>query len=247
MNFSGKAKNILSAVLDCLFPRCCTICGKRVDVKEYCNLCSFCAARIPWLRGPRCRLCSRSMGSVPLFGDEGLLCDKCKSSMPCFKSYMACWSHNGIGRSIVLALKYGSADFLKNDIVALLENNCSEVCQFASNSVLVPVPMHYFRRVGRGYNQAEVICEAILKIANESTIVSMLTSRRKKSQTKLAGRDRLLNIKNVFECSSVGVAKNSRIVLVDDVFTTGATARECCHVLHDAGFDDLHVLTLSHG
>jgi ComF family protein len=169
--------------------------------------------------------------------------------MPHFKYCLSCWVHSGIGREIILALKYRNADFLKNDIVKLLEDNCKEACELIQNSILVPVPMHYFRRVQRGYNQARVICDAILKIAGGSKIVDMLSSRHKKPQTSLGAKERLLNIKNVFECAAVSrsIPKDSKIVLVDDVFTTGATARECCRVLHTNGFENLYVLTLSRG
>jgi ComF family protein len=155
----------------------------------------------------------------------------------------------GVGKDIVLTLKYRNADFLKNDIAKLLKNHHREVCEFARGSLLVPVPMHYLRRVRRGYNQSEVIAYAIAKIADGSAVVNMLKSNQKKSQTKLTHRERLTNVKNMFECTakSDALSKDSRVVVVDDVITTGATVRECCRALRLAGFTDLYVLTLAHG
>jgi ComF family protein len=182
-------------------------------------------------------------------GDGELICAGCKANAPHFRSGISCWLHTGTGRDIILALKYRNADFLKKDIGVLLKNNNPEICEFASDSSLVPVPIHYFRRVKRGYNQAEVIAQAIAKISSGSVVVNALKSKNKKSQTKLKSGERLLNVKNMFECSaeSDGMAKSRRVVLVDDVSTTGATVRECCRVLYGAGFENLHVLTLARG
>jgi ComF family protein len=162
---------------------------------------------------------------------------------------MSCWLYSGVGRDIVLTLKYRNADFLANDISKLIKNNCQEVCSFAANSVLIPVPLHYFRRVKRGYNQAELIAHAVAKVADGSRVVNALSGKRKTSQARLKRTERLVNVKNMFECSNAtdAIAKDSKIIVVDDVATTGATVRECCRILRMAGFIDLHVLTLSYG
>jgi ComF family protein len=189
------------------------------------------------------------MGDAEEVQGEILVCTECKALLPAFKTGISCWLYDGVGRDIILALKYRQADFLKNDIASLLQDHCAKVIEFTENSIVVPVPTHYFRRLGRGYNQAEVIARAVAKISPGTTVISILKSKHKKSQTKLKKAERLLNIKNMFECApaSDSVAKNSRIVLVDDVITTGATLRECCTILQRAGFNNLHVLTLAYG
>lgn len=181
--------------------------------------------------------------------EEDLICDECKLNPPSFRRGISCWLHRGVGRDIILSLKYRNADFLRDDLANLIKSLRREVSEFASDSLLVPVPMHYFRRIRRGYNQSDVIAEAIAKITNGSTIVNMLKSKHKKSQTQLGREERLTNVRGAFECTSAAdsVEKNSRIVLVDDVFTTGATARECCLALQSAGFTNLYVLTLAIG
>ncbi|MDR2432140.1 MAG: hypothetical protein LBD34_00060 [Puniceicoccales bacterium] len=249
MKFFEKAKKFFDFLLDCLFPRCCTICNRRVDGDDYCNLCSSCVEKIPWIRGNKCSLCSCPMGDTEMSGEEKPICAECKANPPYFKSGMSCWLHKGVGRDIILTIKYRNADFLKNDIATLLKRYCGEVCEFVENSLLVPVPTPYFRRIKRGYNQAEVIAYAVAKIVNNASVVNMLRSKNKKSQTKLKRDDRLLNIKGMIECStdSENILPDSRIVIVDDVSTTGTTVNECCRILQGAGFSNLHVLTLSYG
>jgi predicted amidophosphoribosyltransferase len=163
------------------------------------------------------------MGDAEIIGGENSICAECKANPPCFKSGMSCWLHKGVGRDIILTLKYRNADFLKNDIATLLKYYCDKVCEFAKNSLLVPVPTSYFRWVKRGYNQAEVIAYAVAKIIDNARVVNMLRSKIKKSQTKLKRNERLLNAKGMFECSagSEGVPSDSKIVIVDDVSTTG--------------------------
>jgi ComF family protein len=189
------------------------------------------------------------MGDGEVTGQEKLVCSECKANPPHFKSGMSCWLHKGVGRDIVLTLKYRNADFLKNDIATLLKNYCGEVCEFAENSLLVPVPIHYFRRVRRGYNQTEIIAHAIAKIVDSATVINILRSKNKKSQTKLKRDERLINTKDMFEyaANSNDIPQDSKIVVIDDVSTTGATVNECCRVLRGAGFNNLHVLTLSYG
>jgi ComF family protein len=189
------------------------------------------------------------MGEGAICGETPPVCDTCKAETPSFRSCMSCWLHRGVGREIVLALKYRQADFLKNDIARLLESNCQDACRFADNAILVPVPINYLRRLGRGYNQTTVIAQAVAKVTDGTEVVNMLSSKPRKSQTKLARNERLLNVKNTFEClpGISSIPKDSRIVLVDDVQTSGATADECCRVLRGVGFENLHVWTLSYG
>ncbi|MDR2779183.1 MAG: ComF family protein [Puniceicoccales bacterium] len=249
MKFFEKVKKVFNFLLDCLFPRCCIICNKKVDGADYYNLCSSCIVKIQWITGNKCSLCSRPMGDTEVTSGEKPICIECKASPPNFKSSMSCWLHTGVGRDIILTLKYRNADFLKNDIATLLKNYCSEVREFVANSLLVPVPIHYFRRVKRGYNQTEIIAHAIAKIVDSATVIDILKSKNKKSQTKLKYNERLLNIKDMFECSinSGDIPQDSKIVIVDDVLTTGSTLNECCRILQGAGFSNLHVLTLSYG
>ena len=164
-----------------------------------------------------------------------------------FNELRSCWAYKGIGRELVLKLKYYNADYVKNDISKLLKNKCQEICTFTSNSFLVPVPLHYFGFLVRGYNQAEVIANAIKCASSRSSVVKLLRGRYKRSQTKLKSSDRTKNVSDAFLCTSLcdNIDKNSKIILIDDVSTTGATSRECCKVLRNAGFTNLNVLTLS--
>jgi len=113
MKFFEKAKNILKLLLDCLFPRCCVICNRKVDMDEYCNSCSSCIAKIPWIRGNKCSLCSRPMGDMKTCDEEELICEECKKNPLHFRSRMSCWLYKGVGRDITLTLKYRNADFFK--------------------------------------------------------------------------------------------------------------------------------------
>ena len=239
-----KAKNIANLLLDCFFPRHCLLCGNEVDT-DYSNLCHYCVNRIPFIRETRCKYCSRQIADVD--DNSERICVNCKDREFYFNELRSCWAYKGIGRELVLKLKYYNADYVKNDISKLLKNKCQEICTFTSNSFLVPVPLHYFGFLVRGYNQAEVIANAIKCASSRSSVVKLLRGRYKRSQTKLKSSDRTKNVSDAFLCTSLcdNIDKNSKIILIDDVSTTGATSRECCKVLRNAGFTNLNVLTLS--
>ena len=241
-----KAKNIANLLLDCFFPRHCLLCGSKVDT-DYSNLCHYCIGRIPFIRGTKCRYCFGKIADVD--DNPGRICARCKGRKPYFNELRSCWSYKGFGRELILRLKYCNADYVKNDISKLLKDKCPKICEFASNSFLVPVPLHYFGFLVRGYNQAEIIANAVKVASNGSSVVKLLRSKYKKSQTSLKSCDRTKNVSDVFSCTSRcnKINKNSKIILIDDVSTTGATSQECCRVLRDAGFTNLNVLTLSCG
>jgi predicted amidophosphoribosyltransferase len=164
-----------------------------------------------------------------------------------FNGGVTCWEHNGIARKLILALKYKGASFLVKDIVAMVGKNAGHLLDFVADSLLVPVPMHYFKRVYRDYSQTELLADALAKCTSARVARGLLACRNHTAQAGLATAERLLNVKNVFSCNGSGVDKTARIVIVDDVITTGATLLACCAVMHGRGFRDINILTLSYG
>ena len=241
-----KVKDIACGIVDILLPRKCFICGNP-SAKYYNNLCTHCLSSIPWIFGQRCTFCSRQMGDVGTC--KQAICSRCKNQSFPYLDRIACWMHDGIGRDIILALKYHKSDFLQNDITQLISDFRNDITDYSSNAIIVPVPIPYLRYLHRGYNQAMVISRAICNAATGSIVMPLLISKYKRSQTSLDHDKRIKNVHGIFSASSIcrKIPRDSRIVLVDDVATTGSTVIECCNVLRKLGFNDLHVLTLSYG
>ncbi|MDR2436197.1 MAG: hypothetical protein LBD33_02720 [Puniceicoccales bacterium] len=202
--------------------------------------------------GAVCDACSAGVHWVD-FRDSGALFERYKreaaerSQRAFFNSGVTCWEHNGVARKLILALKYKGASFLIKDIAAMIGKNAGHLLDFVANSLLVPVPMHYFKRVCRDYSQTELIADALAKCTNARVAKKLLTCKKHAAQAGLATAERLLNVKSVFDCNGSGVDKAARVVIVDDVITTGATLLACCAAMHRRGFRDINILTLSHG
>jgi ComF family protein len=118
------------------------------------------------------------------------------------------------------------------------------------DTVLVPVPLHWWRRWLRGFNQSELICERLAKIYDCEVCPLLRRNHHTRRQFGLGARARWKNVGNAFQINELAfkkmkIAKNRKITLVDDIFTTGATIEACAKVLVAAGFGHVEALTLA--
>ncbi|MDE6431819.1 MAG: hypothetical protein K2L13_00270 [Opitutales bacterium] len=225
--------------LNVIFPRLCVVCGNSIESDWGCNnICAICASKILWLPAKQvpniissCKLGLWSFGFVKqLFG-----------------SGQICFEHAGVGRNLILALKYGNCEFLVKDIVYLIRKKRPDIMEYLAHSILVPVPLSYRKRVLRDYNQSLLIANELAKYADDAHVENLLCSKYHRSQTSLSPKERILNAKNSFFARKSEKNHNKHLVVIDDVMTTGATLAACCSALFDQGFINVDVLTLSHG
>ncbi len=116
----------------------------------------------------------------------------------------------------------------------------------SSDTVIVPIPLHWRRRLSRGFNQSELITRALHEITGHP--VTHLIQRRRFTtpQAKLSGQERVTNVAGAFRVQS-GIKVPIRVILVDDVITTGSTIRECAEVLRAAGVQKITAVALAKG
>lgn len=239
MKILATVKRILSPMVDILFPRICVICGKLVGKEDVCNnICQTCSSKIVWI--------SQKSAKNKVLSCQDELC-LTGAVEYLFHTGQVCWEHVGVGRALILALKYRSCPFIVKDIATLIMANRPDVINFLSDSILVPVPLSYRKHVARDYNQAALIAHELVKYARNSQVKNLLFAKNHPSQTSLSPNQRLFNAKNSFFARQVKENYNKRVIVVDDVLTTGATVAACCSALFDHGFGNVGVLTLSHG
>ncbi len=155
----------------------------------------------------------------------------------------------GIPRKYILALKYRGARHLIPDIVELLLRH-PEYTGHLRGGVLVPVPLHRSRERKRGFNQARIIAEALATQLPETRVAHLLArTRSTPTQTRLSRRERESNVRGAFALTNSMPWNGSapRLILFDDVFTTGATLNACAKVLWKAGARHIDVATIAHG
>jgi ComF family protein len=221
-------KNFAARALDVLWPRHCFGCGRPLAIGAfYVHLCDRCVGDLNFVfLGDGCDI---------FFGEE------------LFSSRRSLFEFNGLGRQLIHEIKYRSGRFLLNDIGRISRIPFGDM----ADSILVPVPIHWVRRLRRGFNQSDLICRTLSTEHGCSVCRMLRRNRYNRPQVGLSRSERLRNVAGAFSMAPrfmwKGIAKDAKICLVDDVLTTGATASECAKVLLREGFCNIHVRTLAHG
>ena len=216
--------------LDLLFPRTCGVCGAAGDF-----LCAKCRRSLPEAAPPRCRRC----WSIGVYSGS---CADCVHSP--LDGARAPYVFEGPARTLVHQLKYEGMRALAEPmgellVISLLENPMTI-------DLVVPVPLHGLRRRRRGFNQSELLARTVAYRTGLQLETSALRRRRgTPPQVQESERPRReSNVQGAFRCSDAVAGR--RILLIDDVLTTGATARECARTLKAAGAASVWALCFCH-
>lgn len=235
---------MLNAFLDVIFPRTCAGCGREVGGPAG-YLCWDCLAHVQWIHPPFCQICGD-----PLDGEAPLpaVCAGCRKRLPAFERARSVARFRGALRTVLHDFKYRGATWLSGDLVTLLRA-CYEI-HFARAGLdtVTYVPLYPARERERSYNQALLLAQG-LAAACPSLILRACLRRVQPtaSQTHLTAEKRIANVKSMFSIRAPQDAAGRRILLIDDVMTTGATVNECARVLKQAGAALVGVLTVGRG
>lgn len=232
-------------MLDAFFPRQCCVCSHPAEAPSgWRYLCSGCKKQIHWIEEPSCTQCGGAFdGSL-----EGKICGQCEILKPGFNQGRSFLRFKGPGRTLVHTLKYHAGKHVLPDIARIMAQR-PDILQFIENATLVPVPLHWRKQFFRGFNQSLLIANELNKLAPTTRITPIL--RRVKftrSQTRLKRETRWDNVKNAFAIRpKTRLDSKIRYILVDDVYTTGATLKMCASLLKAHGATHVDVVTLCHG
>ena len=243
-----KISEAVSEILDIAFPRRCAACGKINFEGRLNTICDSCAESLFVAKTGRCLVCSEILsisGNLPDM--EG--CSECFGDPPNFSHSRAIFAYAGSGKVLIEALKYGGDLRVLKD-VELLAREVPDLPEFLENATLVPVPLHWKKRMRRGFNQSELICKTLVKTFPRLNIkIANILGRVKNtpSQTSLEKDERKRNVAGAFEVLSPPkrMEGKSRIIVVDDVMTTSATLSECARALKASGFKNVDAFALA--
>ena len=235
---------IWGRLLDLLFPPRCQVCGRLHGEA----LCPECLAGIEWIALPYCERCGRA---VDPRAHAAPRCAECRRAGP-LDGARACGHHVGVLQEAVLRLKYSGRTRLATPLGRMLacrltqEASAPAPLPLPSVAAIIPVPLHPRRRAERGFDQAELLAQ----VCGEETRIPVWTGllerdRDTEQQTKLQGRRRLENVRGAFSARPVPRLAGEALLLVDDVYTTGATLRECARALRRAGAAAVYGLTVT--
>ncbi len=233
-NSAPGRPGLIAQLLNLLFPLQCTSCKNTVDTVLYAPFCRSCWQSIRQYAGPHCPVCA-----VPLSSEHAQICGQCLVKAPPFSKSITYGIYQDVLAEAINQMKFSYTRRLAQPLaMRMLELDIPDV------DGIVPVPLSMNRLRQRGFNQSLLIARVISK---HTGIPLMMDSLIKKwdtpPQTGLSGKERLKNLKGAFEAR--GNMQGLRILLLDDVMTTGATARECAIHMKHAGAQEVIVMTLA--
>ncbi|MEN7972768.1 MAG: ComF family protein [Verrucomicrobiota bacterium] len=231
-------------LLDLLYPRRCLGCGvSSPETFQY--ICWDCWSDAARVEAPFCDLCGDPVAGAV---DHGFICYSCSAEKPSFDAARSACRYDGVVGEALRQLKYEKALWVAPDMAELLHNCLDAEYSEYSFDLIVPVPLHHVRRRERGYNQSATLAHELGRRMECQVLPGALKRiRPTATQTNLTAKERLSNVVGAFEYKKESWLNDRRILLVDDVMTTGATVNVCAKTLKRGGATSVHVITVARG
>jgi ComF family protein len=237
---------LLQTILDIIYPVRCPICTEIVIPKGD-RICPTCKDKLPYISEPKCMKCSK-----PVEYEEKEYCSDCERKRYHFDKGFGVWIYSKEMKESLSNFKYHSkkeyAQFYIDELARLYGNQIRKL----EPDVIVPIPIHRSKLLDRGYNQADILAKGIGRRLG-ITVLSDLLIRKKKTvpQKNLSDIERLRNLSEAFQLNDT-VMKNyqkqiNRVLLVDDIYTTGSTIEACTNVLKRNDITQVYFIVLCIG
>ena len=240
------ANAFLDYIIELLYPVRCPFCTEIVIPKGE-RVCAGCKEKLPYIKEPRCMKCSKPIGN-----DREEYCSDCARKNHQYNRGFAVWRYDETMKRSIADFKYRSrkdnARFYVSEIIRLYGDKIKEI----SPDVIVPIPLHRSKYNERGYNQAQLLALPIGKELGIPVLPRLLLRKKKTlPQKNLSDKERLKNLTEAFgynERLAVEYKKQiKKVLLVDDIYTTGSTIEACTHVLKSNGVLEVFFLVLCIG
>lgn len=228
------------AVVDTVLPQRCIKC--RVIVGDG-ALCADCWGELTFLGQPACHRCG-----FPFEFDapDLTVCGACARREPAFDRLRSAFCYDDSSRELLIQFKHSDKTFAAPSFVKLLARAGADL--IATADIIAPVPLHRRRLFSRRYNQSALLAQGLAKTTGRLAIVDLLKrDRNTKPQARMSQVGRRRNVQGAFSVNPRhgNVLPSQRVLLIDDVFTTGATVEACALTLRRAGVAGVDVLTLA--
>ena len=225
---------LTSRALNSLYPSICPLCKNSSDSYKHSPLCTNCWKGVERYSGPSCKICA-----TPLVSEYATVCGECLKHKPVFSRVLNYGIYSGALAEAIHRMKFYGIKRLADPLGRLLLDLEIPECDG-----IVPVPLSKKSLRERGFNQALLMAVVLSKELKIPLYMDILFKKKDTpQQLGLNAKERLKNLKGAFAVR--GEIDNLRLLLIDDVMTTGATARESSKTLIKAGADEVIVITLA--
>lgn len=230
-------------ISDTLFPPLCLSCSEVLPSGPQEVFCPECRRQITFITGNRCPVCGITFPDSPS-GDH--LCGSCLENRPWFSSARAAVAYDGVILDAIHQFKYGRNITTGAALASFLADFDFTDMDFGIFDAIVPIPLHIKRLRERGFNQSLILARALgEKYGIEVDFSLLKRCKLTLTQTGLNKKEREKNISGAFVAAEPARIHGRNLILVDDVYTTGATINECAKTLIKAGAEQVAVLTLA--
>jgi len=241
---SADITGLLGGLIDLLYPRHCAGCGRPVE-NESGHVCWDCRAGADFVEAPFCDVCGDPVeGAV----DHRFVCSACRRRPPGFDVARSALRYRGAFRCVIHEMKYNRHTALAGELADFLYHCVGIQYHNKRFDVVTCVPLHASREKERTYNQSDLLARSLasrLGIPAASRCVSRVHPTI--SQSGLKANERRRNVRNAFAVRDPGWIEGRRVLLVDDVMTTGSTVSECARALKNSRAAYVAVVTVARG
>jgi ComF family protein len=235
-------KKMFKKIINFILPPRCLNCGKVINNDD--ALCVECLKKINFITAPYCKKCGKPLEHNI---SNDLVCGECLNTTKrsCFRISRSAVIYDEFSKKIILDFKFAShienKKLLANWMFLAGTDIWKKDCD-----VIIPVPMHFTRFFKRRYNQSAIIAKELSKLCKIDVMYDVLKKGKyTKPQIECTSKQRIKNLKDAFYIENSEKIKGKRIVLIDDVYTTGSTLKECAKTLLKAGAKSVDTLTIA--
>ena len=239
---TGPVRTILAGLVAIGFPSPCLLCRASLEWPLEGPICDLCWQSMPVIKPPYCPRCGMPFGETVAPG----LCGPCRvENGRRFRRARALGPYDGGLKETLLSLKFGGRSRIASTLGRLAYRSILDTGELNAGAAVVPVPLHWRRRRERGYNQAGLLAKAIAKAAMRPCCSALVKVAPRPPQSGLSASARRRNAAGAYRARLPAWLRRKRLLLVDDVFTTGATAEACTRALLRGGAQSVDVLTVA--
>lgn len=238
------AGRLTEMLLDAVYPRACCICGKPLEKghADCCGVCVECESAIEYVGENCCMRCGKELTDA-----AEQYCFDCARTGHIYTQGAAVFVYTDAIKKSIYRFKYKDKREYAIWYARMMAEHCEDRIRMWDPDVIVPVPLYRDKLRRRGYNQAELIAKELGRIVNIRVDSGYLIRNRETAPMKsLKGEERAKNLKRAFNIRTNGV-KYNKVLLVDDIYTTGATIDACAKELKDFGVNKVYCISLCVG
>ncbi|MBN1234003.1 MAG: ComF family protein [Candidatus Coatesbacteria bacterium] len=227
----------LDIILKPIYPPFCLLCDENT-IKFPSLVCSDCINNIPSFEPPLCSICG-----LPLEGNE--FCLHCEKQTEIFSRISSYGPYNSSLGELIRLFKFNSRTFLLNVLGECIYKSFKRDLEGMEHDAIIPVPLHLFRYLSRGFNQSALLSKYLSERSGIPVAENwLLRIKNTRQQSLLNAEERKHNLKNAFKIKKKRTDLK-KVILVDDVYTTGSTARACSEELYKEEVEEITILTVA--